>query len=64
LRGYSINLQDLMALFKDKLLVPPPVKEFHPTPLAIIRFTNQGFAIDTIWKMSLRVRFWVHGNLM
>jgi hypothetical protein len=53
-----------MVLFKDKLLAPPHVKESQPTPLTIIRFTSQGFSIDTLWKMSLLVRFWVHGSLM
>jgi hypothetical protein len=35
-----------MASFKEKLLVPPHVKEFYPTPSTTTRFANQGFNID------------------
>jgi hypothetical protein len=39
-----------MASFKDKLLVPPHVKEFHPTPSTTTRFAHEGFNIDIIME--------------
>jgi len=41
-----------MALFKDKLLVPPRVKEFHPTPSTTTIFANWGFNIDIVMEES------------
>jgi hypothetical protein len=39
-----------MASLKNKLLVPPHVKEFYPTPSTTIGFANQDFKIDIVMK--------------
>jgi hypothetical protein len=39
-----------MTSFKDKLLVPPHAKKFHPTPSTTTRFPNQGFNIDIVME--------------